>query len=289
MTNELANTTKNDLSFWTDKTQLAEVKQLFAPNLSDLEFAGFVGMGKALALNPFLREVWAVKYDKSKPAQIFIGRDGYRKVAQRQKDYDYHYADAIYSKDKFRVKNGDIDHEYSFLDRGVLMGAYCVVKRKTSSRPIFCMVKLEDYDKKHSNWSTMKETMIKKVAESQALRAAFQDTFAGTYSEDEIPEISQPKITRTQQLKEKLNTETGEIIDVEGTTHDATSVPESSNSTDDSSNASIDQLTAIADMLKDKNFTKERKEKLLSHYGVTHIEHLTATQANECLDLLERA
>lgn len=279
---------KNDLSFWTNKEQLAEVKQLFAPQLSDLEFTGFVGMGKALGLNPFLRELWALKYDKSKPAQIFIGRDGYRKVAQRQKDYDYHYADAIYSNDKFTVKNGDIDHEYSFLDRGALVGAYCVVKRKCSSKATYSIVKLEEYDKKHSNWGTMKETMIKKVAESQALRSAFQDTFAGTYSEDELPELSQPKNSRTQKLKEKLNIHTGEIIEGE-------SVNVASNDNDQDCNkqlpdiATIDQLTAIRDFLQEKRFSNERKEKLLSHYNVTHIEHLTGSQADECLDLLSKA
>jgi hypothetical protein len=42
-----------------------------------------------------------------------------------------------------------------------------------------------EFDKKKNNWASMPETMIKKVAESQALRFAFPDIFAGTYHESE--------------------------------------------------------------------------------------------------------
>lgn len=280
MSNDIATQNKNDLSFWNDPTKLKEVKQLFAPNLTDLEFAGFVGMGKALSLNPFLREIWAIKYDKSKPAQIFIGRDGYRKVAQRQAEYDYHYSEAIYSKDIFKVMNGVIHHEYTFIDRGVLLGAYCIVKRKSSSRPTHVVVNLADYDKKHSNWNTMKDTMIRKVAEAQALRAAFQDTFGGTYTEDELPDVSHK--SNTEKLKEKLNIETGEILDAELINDD---VPTHSSEF----NITLDQLTTISDLLKEKNFTEKRKQDVLKHYKVDSFEKLTNEQAIECIVLLDKS
>ncbi len=76
-------TTNNDqVSVWTDEKKLIEIKDLLAPKLTANEFALLVNMGKATGLNPFLREIWAVKYDDKSPAQVFIGRDGYRKVAQ---------------------------------------------------------------------------------------------------------------------------------------------------------------------------------------------------------------
>jgi hypothetical protein len=56
---------------WEDSTQLQEVKKLFAPDLTQDEFQTFVGIGKATKLNPFLREIWAVKYGKQ-AASIFI-------------------------------------------------------------------------------------------------------------------------------------------------------------------------------------------------------------------------
>lgn len=275
MSNELNTIDKpNNLHFWDDKTKLQEIKNLFAPSLTELEFAGFIGMGKSLDLNPFLRELWAVKYETSKPAQIFIGRDGYRKVAQRQREYDYHYAESIYSGDKFKVIDGTIHHEYGLLNRGHLVGAYCIVKRKSSSRPVYCMVSLADYDKNHSNWKTMKETMIKKVAESQALRAAFQETFGGTYIEDEVPELMTK--SSTEKLKEKIIAETGEIVEAETEKH----IDEPAN---------IDQLTAIRDLMKEKNFTEDRKNAAMKHYGVDDWCKLNYEQANHCIELLEKA
>src|SRR5579863_3272783 len=131
-----------NMVMWEDKVQLVEIRKLFAPNVNDTEFTFFVGMGKASGLNPFKREIWAVKYDKNAPAQIFIGRDGYRKIAQSHSEYDYHQCDAVYENDKFEVVNGEVRHAYTMKDRGPLMGAYCVAKRHKSSRPIYVFTEL---------------------------------------------------------------------------------------------------------------------------------------------------
>ncbi len=98
MTNAMA-TVSNTMAMWEDSAQLVEIRKLFAPKLTDIEFQIFVGMGKSTGLNPFLKEIWAVKYGKDKdgneiPAQIFIGRDGNRKIAQAHPEYDYHQCDA---------------------------------------------------------------------------------------------------------------------------------------------------------------------------------------------------
>lgn len=81
------NTVNDVLAMWDNKEQLQEIRKLFAPKLTDTEFQFFIGLGKASRLNPFTKEIWAVKYGTDKdgndnPAQVFIGRDGYRKAAQ---------------------------------------------------------------------------------------------------------------------------------------------------------------------------------------------------------------
>lgn len=184
---------ENAIQLWSDPSKTAEIKKLFAPTLTDTEFQIFMGIGKATKTNPFLKEIWAVKYG-GKQASIFIGRDGYRKSAQAHEDYDYHIADAVYSLDKFTVKNGEIEHEYTFPDRGVLVGAYCTVKRKSSSKPSFVYVDLKEYKGSDGSlWSSKPATMIKKVAEAQALRMTFQELFSGTYDESEELEKDEPK------------------------------------------------------------------------------------------------
>ena len=174
--------TRDAVAVWD---QLDDVRAQFAPLLTDKEFAFFVTLGKSLNANPFKREIWAVKYDKNSPASIFLGRDMYRRRAQEQPDYDGHVVDAVYSKDAFVVENGIPKHSYSLADRGVLLGAYCVVYKKNQAHPFFVFVKFSEYDKGQALWKKMGETLIKKVAESQGLRGAFQGIFAGTYDESE--------------------------------------------------------------------------------------------------------
>jgi len=164
-------------------------------------------IGKSTKLNPFLKEIWAVKYG-TEAAQIFVARDGYRKSAQANTDYDYHFADAVHENDDLKIVNGEITHSYSLAGRGQLVGAYAIAKRKSSTKPVFNYVEFREYyqgnkkngevqmrfdkyknqqvPKKETLWDTKPATMIKKVAEAQVLRMAFQELFAGTYDESEV-------------------------------------------------------------------------------------------------------
>lgn len=191
-----------DIIVWNEDKNLAEIKKSYAKDLTDLEFSMFVQMGKATGLNPFLREIWAVKFGNN-AAQIFIGRDGYRKSAQNHTQYDYHYVEAVYSNDFFEANDGIYSHKFNLKERGELVGAFCNVKRKDSSRPISVFVELREYDLKQSIWKTKPATMIKKVAESQGLRMAFQDLLAGTYEENEIDEEDLNQNNYVQQKKPK--------------------------------------------------------------------------------------
>lgn len=172
-----------ELTIW-EAPKLPEIRKSFAKDLSDVEFGMFVQLGVATGLNPFLREIWAVKYG-SNAAQIFVGRDGYRKGAQRHPLYEYHVCDAVYTNDLFGAKSGEVVHEYKLGSRGELVGAYCIVKRKYAEKPCYVFVELKEYSTGKSLWQTKPATMIKKVAEAQCLRMAFQDLFGGTYAEEE--------------------------------------------------------------------------------------------------------
>lgn len=307
---------KTDL--WHDESQLAEVKRLVSEYpLSDAEFAALVQLGRATQLNPFNRELWAIKYSKTAAASIYIGRDGYRKAAQRQPEYEYHQVNAIYSEDTFEVVNDTINHSYG-INRGTLLGAYCKVKRKSSSRYSYVIVTLAEYGSTQSVWKTKPETMIKKVAEAQALRQAFQEVFSGTYSEAEIPDES-PKHTvlsgktQTDNLKQLFGI--GEqdvqeldysIIDAdtgEYTPHQCNHVlPEQSNSSSQSANEthtkenadhndmriSAQQLRRINELFKEKQLSKERKNKAFFCYQVLNESQLTFNDAEKLIKQLER-
>jgi phage recombination protein Bet len=188
----------SDIEIWKSKENLMQIKKIFAPKITELEFSAFVEMGKATGLNPFLKEIWAVKYGDA-AAQIFIGRDGYRKSAQRHPQYDYHFVDAVYSNDFFEVNEGVFYHKYNLKDRGNVVGAYCNVKRKDSSKNFSLFVDFKEYNKGQSVWKEKPVTMIKKVAEAQALRMAFQELLAGTYDESE--DWNTPQSTKINQVQ----------------------------------------------------------------------------------------
>ena len=291
MSNALAQL-NNSLTMWEDNIKLNEIRQLFAPKLTEMELQYFVGLGKATGLNPFLKEIWSVKYDERSPAQVFIGRDGYRKAAQAQSEYDYHQCDSVYENDIFEVQDGIVKHAYKLTQRGNLIGAYCIVKRHKSSRPMYVFVELKEYSTGKSVWATKPATMIKKVAESQCLRACFQDLLGGTYGEEEMSNSQRENnnerviegTTQTEKLKNLLG---GSIIDGGITTVDSDGVivdkpsvePKEDNSEDGNKPASADQIDKITILMEEKGYDSARKQKGLDYFKVEKLSDLTNAQA----------
>ncbi len=231
---------------WQERNAITEIKKIYGKDLSEGEFTTLCQIGQATGLNPFLREIWAVKYGNA-PASIFIGRDGYRKAAQRDPEYDYHLLDAVYQNDEFKIEDGEVKHAYSVKDRGELVGAYCTVKRRSATKPIFTFIDFKEYylgnkdeegkvkkrydkfQKKYVDmgatlWDSKPATMVKKVAEAQGLRMAFQSMFAGTYAEDEqwekepeVQEVTSETTGETAKLpdpkmEKKIQPKTGEAL-----------------------------------------------------------------------------
>jgi len=209
----------NELQLWSKKESLVALKKIYGGGLTQDEWLTFVGIGKATGLNPFKRELWAVKYG-TKPAQIFIGRDGYRISAKRDETYLSHIVDSVYSEDEFSTYTEEnivvVDHKVKAFSRGELLGAYCVIK--TTQGEFYNLVSVKEYKKNYESgtWKDMPETMIKKVAEAQALRMAFPDTLGGTYSEVEhhlvADEVEKTYIKVEEKKKEKGKVEV-EIVD----------------------------------------------------------------------------
>ncbi len=213
-------TEKNGTWVWNDQKQLEIIKNMYAPTANDGEFNTFIQIGKATGLNPFLREIWLVKYG-SNPAQIFIGRDGYRKSIGGNANYLSHVVDAVYENDEFWVDNqtGSVNHKYNLKDRGKIMGAYCCVYMKTAPRPFYVFVDFKEYNLGQSLWKTKPATMIKKVAECQAIRMAIPAETNGTYGPEEMEKPALNTSVHNDKLgvkavKEKIKRlEDGVIID----------------------------------------------------------------------------
>lgn len=204
----------NTLQIFENQTALEQVRKAFCPTLTDLEFTMFVGLAKSVGANPYTKEIYPIKYNVYNPdtkqkdlvrLQMFCGRDFYRRVAQEQADYIGHNVVAIYKNDIYIKEyiNGElkITHKSVMAERGELVGAYCIVTKVARNGEKFNFIHdvlFSEYaqfisskengnivKKLNENWGGKPETMIKKVAESQTLRMAYQGLFAGTYDESE--------------------------------------------------------------------------------------------------------
>jgi phage recombination protein Bet len=277
MSNVLAINQNSSMVMWDDSKKIEEIRKLFAPKLTEMEFQFFVGLGRAANLNPFMREIWSIKYQDNSPAQVFIGRDGYRKAAQAHSEYDFHQCDAVYANDEFEVFNGEVRHKYKLTNRGELVGAYCIAKRHKSSRPIYVFAELKEYSTGKSLWNSQTgkpATMIKKVAESQCLRACFQDLLGGTYGEEEMSQLhevsSSPKQNKSQELMDKLKSAKGQVIEAEVIEDKETGEL-----------ATKEQLEEIHTLRAVKVFDAERFKNALEHYKVDILAQMTKMQAHD--------
>lgn len=160
--------------------------------LSLQEVTYFMALCQARKLNPFTKEIYAIKYKSENPAQFVVSKDAILKRAVLHPDYNGKESGVIVKNletGKKEYKEGTYYDE----EEEKLVGGWCRVYRKNIDKPEFSAVKLSEVDKKQSVWLSSPATMVEKVAKVRALREAFVEDFAGMYEEDEIKEI--PVIT----------------------------------------------------------------------------------------------
>jgi len=204
MTTEL--TTVN----YQDPHVIKVLKHTVARGATDAEFALFLEYCKSTKLNPFKKEIWFIKAGDR--VQLMTGINGYWTIANAHPEFDGAESGMI-NKDGEWVKSvGDT----SFI------GAWCRIYRKDRKYPMEGEAMMADYDTGNGLWKYKPRIMIKKVAESIALRKAFSQELNGLYTEEEMPakyaappgEFVEIKPPVMQVTKEILNKETGELVDV---------------------------------------------------------------------------
>ena len=161
---ELATRDAELMNTLNDSTKLGIIRNLFAKGLNETEFAVFLELAKRYRLDPFSRQIWAIKYG-SEDAKIFVGRDGYLAVAHKSPCFD-------------GMESGTLTD-----DKGELIG-WCRVHRSDMKVPFYVQVYASEYTTKKSLWLSKPRTMIQKVAECQCLRKAFN--LSGFYDPDEV-------------------------------------------------------------------------------------------------------
>lgn len=178
-------TTTNQKYFGFSDVEVEVVKNSIAKGTSDAELRYFLGVCKSTGLNPLMKEIWCYK-DAKGNLLIFAGRDGFLSAAQKNQNFaGIRSADVCENDDLVldMMNPANNKHVINAKSRGKLVGAYAIVFRK-DGEPTISYAEFAAYDRSYNAWKTHPAAMIKKVAETNALKLAFG--MSGVQSEHEF-------------------------------------------------------------------------------------------------------
>ena len=167
-------------------------------NINDQEAFNFLQLCKATKLNPFLNEVYLVKFG-TQPAQMITSKEAYMKRANNNPNYNGFKAGiTILSDNQVIHREGQ-----SFYKQAgeKLLGGWAKVSRKDIDQEFYQEVSLDEYSKGQATWKQMPGNMIRKVALVGALREAFPDDLGGMYTQEE-PDLENPAQTQATDVTE---------------------------------------------------------------------------------------
>ena len=167
--------TEAAVTFSEDKIEL--LKRTVAANTTNDEFALFAHVAQRTGLDPFARQIYAIK--RGGKLTIQTGIDGYRLIADRT---------GCYAPGR----------EPSFgYDEGLLVSATAYVKKLVAGQwhEVAATAFWAEYfpgDQQGPMWKKMPHTMLAKCAEALALRRAFPAELSGVYTREEMEQAEAP-------------------------------------------------------------------------------------------------
>ena len=201
--------------------QIGIAQRNVAKGTTNNELAYFLNVCKTMELNPFNKEVWCYKDNKNN-LLIFAGRDGFLSKAQKNPLFNGIRSIEIRENDEYSIDvlNNNVFHKITkpLKERGKILMGVAIVFRK-DGEPTIEMADFDVYNKGYNTWRTHPGEMIKKVAETHALKKAFGISMVQSEYDFEDGKPIQAEIVQDDYSLEKL-TELYEQLDENMTSRD---------------------------------------------------------------------
>lgn len=174
--------------------QVDIIRKTVAKDTSPEEFALFIEVCKHTGLDPFRRQIYAIKLGGRMTIQT--GIDGLRVVANRS---------GLYEGQSGPFWCGpDGDWKDCWLSTQAPSAAKVGVYRKGFREAVWAVARYTSYAQENL-WRKMPDVMLAKCAEALALRKAFPEDASGLYSEEEMHQAGSPTVPHDE--------ETGEVVE----------------------------------------------------------------------------